>query len=70
MRILDDKIDGKKDFVLKAPKCVDFATKDEIEYFKKITTNLKEIGVKFEIDETLVRGLDYYCNFIFEIESK
>lgn len=69
LRILDDKVDGKKDFVKAAPKVVDFATKDEIEYFAKITKALKEMNIPFVIDETLVRGLDYYCNFIFEIES-
>lgn len=69
LRILDDKIDGKKDFVKTAPKIVDFATREEIDYFKKITDALKEMQINYVIDDTLVRGLDYYCNFIFEIES-
>lgn len=69
LRILDDKIDGKKDFVKAAPKIADFATSDEIAYFKKITKALAELHIQYVIDETLVRGLDYYCNFIFEIDS-
>lgn len=69
LRILDDKVDGKKDFVKKAPKIEKFATKDEIEYFKNITKTLDALKIKYVVDETLVRGLDYYCNFIFEIES-
>ena len=69
LRILDDKIDGKKEFVKLAPKVTQFATADEIAYFKKITDALAELQVPYVIDETLVRGLDYYCNFIFEIES-
>ena len=69
LRILDDKIDGKKGFVKLAPKVTQFATADEIAYFKKITDALAELQVPYVIDETLVRGLDYYCNFIFEIES-
>ena len=69
LRILDDKIDGKKDFVKQAPKITDFATNDEIEYFAKITKALKEMNIPFVVDDTLVRGLDYYCNFIFEIDS-
>ncbi len=69
LRILDDKIDGKKDFVLAAPKITQFATQDELDYFSKITKVLDEMKVEYVIDETLVRGLDYYCNFIFEIES-
>ncbi|MCQ3915727.1 MAG: histidine--tRNA ligase [Mycoplasmoidaceae bacterium] len=69
LRILDDKIDGKKDFVKVAPKITQFATNEEIEYFKKITDALTELQIPYAIDDTLVRGLDYYCNFIFEIES-
>lgn len=69
LRILDDKIDREKDFVKKAPKIVDFATKNEIDYFKKITNIFDQQKIKYVIDNTLVRGLDYYCNFIFEIES-
>lgn len=69
LRILDDKIDGKKDFVKKAPKIEKFATKEEIEYFKNITKTLDDLKIRYVIDDTLVRGLDYYCNFIFEIES-
>lgn len=69
LRILDDKIDGKKDFVLAAPKIAQFATQDELDYFKQIIKVLDELKVDYVVDETLVRGLDYYCNFIFEIES-
>ncbi|MCQ3908288.1 MAG: His/Gly/Thr/Pro-type tRNA ligase C-terminal domain-containing protein [Mycoplasmoidaceae bacterium] len=46
-----------------------FATNEEIEYFKHITDTLTELQIPFVVDDTLVRGLDYYCNFIFEIES-
>lgn len=69
LRILDDKIDGKKDFVKKAPKVVDFASKEEIDYFKKITDALDKQNIKYVVDETLVRGLDYYTNFVFEFNS-
>lgn len=69
LRILDDKIDGKKDFVKNAPKIVEFATKEEIQYFKNIVNALDVLKIRYVIDDTLVRGLDYYCNFIFEIES-
>ena len=69
LRILDDKIDGKKDFVKKAQKVIEFATKEEIQYFKNITKALDLMKIRYVVDDTLVRGLDYYCNFIFEIES-
>lgn len=69
LRILDDKVDGKKPFVKLAPKVTQFATQEEIDYFKKITDALTQLQIQYVIDDTLVRGLDYYCNFIFEIES-
>ena len=69
LRILDDKVDGKKDFIVSAPKIKQFATLEENKYFEKIKTNLDLLKINYIEDETLVRGLDYYSNFIFEIES-
>lgn len=69
LRILDDKVDGQKPFVKKAPKVIEFATKEEIAYFKKITDALDAQKVKYVVDETLVRGLDYYTNLVFEFIS-
>lgn len=69
LRILDDKIDGKKDFVKNAPKIDSFLSKEEKEYFDELTKVLKGLNVDFIIDKTLVRGLDYYTNFVFEINS-
>ena len=69
MRILDDKVDSKKDFVKKAPKISDFYSKSEQAYFNDITSFLEALGMKFEIDHTLVRGLDYYSDIAFEFLS-
>ena len=69
LRILDDKIDGEKDFVKNAPKISEFYSKETKEYFDKVTTFLTNMGVEFEIDPTLVRGLDYYSDTSFEFVS-
>lgn len=69
LRILDDKVDGQKSFVKEAPKVVEFASKEEIVYFKKITDALDAQKIKYVVDETLVRGLDYYTNLVFEFIS-
>jgi histidyl-tRNA synthetase len=66
---LDDKIDGKKSFVQNAPKIKDFLTKQEIDDFEKIVDLLKTNNIQVNIDPTLVRGLDYYTNLVFEINS-
>lgn len=69
LRILDDKVDGKKDFVKFAPKLSQYLSNDDNEYFNNICNTLKLLGVNFEIDETLVRGLDYYSGLVFEFQS-
>ena len=69
LRILDDKIDVQKDFVKNAPSIDKFLSNEEIDYFDKIISGLKKQNVHFKIDKTLVRGLDYYTNFVFEIKS-
>ena len=58
LRILDDKIDGKKDFVKNAPKIDEFLTQQEVEYFNNILVELKKQKIPFVIDPTMVRGLD------------
>jgi histidyl-tRNA synthetase len=69
-RILDDKIDGIKEFVKKAPKISDFLSKEEKTQHSGLLKLLSEFKIKYEIDETLVRGLDYYTNMVFEIINK
>jgi histidyl-tRNA synthetase len=69
LRILDDKIDGKKDFVKNAPMIDAFLTEKEKKDFEMICSVLKKLNVNFKIDKTLVRGLDYYSNFVFEFNS-
>ncbi|NQZ66056.1 MAG: histidine--tRNA ligase [Mycoplasmatales bacterium] len=69
LRILDDKIDGKKSFVINAPKISEFYSKETNEYFLKLSSFLKKMGINFEIDHKLVRGLDYYADTSFEFVS-
>ena len=69
-RILDDKIESKKDFVKKAPNISAFYSKEDKEYFEKITIFLKKFDINFKIDYKLVRGLDYYTETAFEFISK
>jgi histidyl-tRNA synthetase len=68
LRILDDKIDGELDFVKKAPKIIDFLSKEDNEEFLKIQEKLKELKIPFKIDYNMVRGLDYYTNTVFEFK--
>jgi histidyl-tRNA synthetase len=69
-RILDDKVDGEKEFVKKAPKISAFLSQEEIEEFNQLQNLLKSFNINYVINENLVRGLDYYTNTIFEILDK
>lgn len=69
MRILDDKIDSKHDFVKNAPQVKDFYSEEDKAYFQTLQTFLKNIGLEFTIDYKLVRGLDYYSDTAFEFVS-
>ncbi len=66
LRILDCKVEEDKKLIKKAPKISDFYTEEEREKVELIKDVLKEEEIKFEIDETLVRGLDYYSGLVFE----
>lgn len=69
LRILDCKIDGQKDFIKDAPKMIDYLNEASLAYFNKVQEYLKALKIPFEIDENLVRGLDYYTDTVFEVKS-
>ena len=69
LRILDDKIDGEKDFVKNAPKINEYYSTETQEYFDKLTNFLSSMGIEYVVDHNLVRGLDYYSDTSFEFVS-
>ncbi len=69
LRILDDKIDSQKEFVKNAPRINEFYSPEIKAYFETVINFLKTTNVNFEIDTTLVRGLDYYTDTAFEFVS-
>jgi len=66
LRILDCKVEADQKIIAGAPKINDFLTPEEQAYFNKITETLDSFGIRYEIDHGLVRGLDYYSDFVFE----
>lgn len=69
LRILDDKNDSNLDIVKNAPKINEFLSDDSKEEFRKVLNLLDQLKIPYEIDSSLVRGLDYYSNFVFEFVS-
>nr|WP_307928129.1 histidine--tRNA ligase [Mycoplasmopsis bovis] len=68
-RILDDKVDSQKPFMKKAPKLKDFLSSKSRDHFKKTLMLLDILNIKYEIDFSLVRGLDYYDEIVYEFVS-
>ena len=68
LRILDCKVDHHKDYFLGAPKISAYLNEPSKAHFAAVVDGLKNLGIDYEIDENLVRGLDYYTHTVFEIE--
>ena len=66
LRILDSKDKSDIEICQNAPKISDFYEVEAADNFKKILENLDRIGIKYQINPRLVRGLDYYTSTIFE----
>lgn len=66
LRILDCKVESDQKIAQGAPKISDYLSLEAKERFKAITDILDFYEIEYEVDEGLVRGLDYYSHIIFE----
>jgi histidyl-tRNA synthetase len=69
LRVLDCKVDGRKDYVLAAPLISDHLCEPCAAHFAVVKDGLSAVGIAFEADPRLVRGLDYYTRTAFEFIS-
>ena len=69
LRVLDSKDAGDKKIVAEAPSILEYLDDESQAYFDEVQSLLKKLGIDFEIDTNMVRGLDYYNHTIFEIMS-
>jgi histidyl-tRNA synthetase len=69
LRIFDSKVESDQKIIKDAPKLVDHLDEESKNDFEVVKSHLKKSGIPFEIDTTLVRGLDYYTKLTFEIDS-
>ncbi len=69
MRILDCKKESKelKDSL---PKTIDYLRDECKDHFNAVTNYLISMNIPYEVDNTLVRGLDYYTRTVFEVISE
>lgn len=69
LRILDCKVDRENPLMATAPSLTDFLNEESAAYFEKVKHYLDLLGIEYEVDPNLVRGLDYYNHTAFEIMS-
>ncbi|SDH57523.1 histidyl-tRNA synthetase [Alteribacillus persepolensis] len=67
LRILDCKKDREHPLIHDAPSILEYLNDESREYFNTVKRLLEEMEIPYEVDATLVRGLDYYNNTAFEI---
>lgn len=67
LRILDSKDQHDQEIVQNAPTILDFLTPESEAHFEAVKDGLSALGIDFDVDHTMVRGLDYYTDTIFEI---
>ena len=66
LRILDTKNQALQDVLDGAPKLLDYLDDESREHFSQLCGLLDAVGIQYEINPKLVRGLDYYNKTVFE----
>lgn len=69
LRVLDSKDKKDKEIVKDAPSILEYLDEKSQKHFEKVQSMLDALGIPYEIDTNMVRGLDYYNDTIFEIIS-
>ena len=69
LRNLDCKVDKDSDILKNVPSILDYQSEESTNRFKKVLEYLNYLDIDYEVDKTLVRGLDYYDYTVFEIVS-
>jgi histidyl-tRNA synthetase len=67
LRVLDCKEVGCKEVVDEAPQIIEWLGEKSKKYFMTVLEYLDEVAVPYILKHTLVRGLDYYTDTVFEI---
>ncbi|MCR8895418.1 histidine--tRNA ligase [Gordonia sp. GONU] len=66
LRVLDDKRPEIREATANAPLLIDYLSDEAKAHFDLVLANLDRLGVAYEINPRLVRGLDYYTKTTFE----
>jgi histidyl-tRNA synthetase len=69
LRAFDSSDAGTSAVMAKAPTLLERLAPEDADHFAEVRALLDEAGVPYEVDGTLVRGLDYYTRTVFEFTS-
>ncbi len=69
LRILDSKEEEDQPFIESAPVITDYLNESSLAHYIQVKEYLSELGIEYEEDPYLVRGMDYYTKTAFELIS-
>ncbi|MBD2044008.1 histidine--tRNA ligase [Microcoleus sp. FACHB-672] len=69
LRILDSKVERTQQIATDAPSILDYLSDESRRHFDQVRQLLGDLGIAYELNPRLVRGLDYYTHTAFEIQS-
>ena len=69
LRAFDSSDPATREVMREAPVLLDRLDDADAEHFTRVRELLDDVGLAYELDPTLVRGLDYYTRTVFEFES-
>lgn len=70
LRILDCKVDKDNPCMKNAPTTIEYLNEYSKKYFDEVLNKLKAIGIEYEVNTSIVRGLDYYTHTVFEVTAE
>jgi histidyl-tRNA synthetase len=70
LRTFDSKDESTQAVLAEAPKITGYLSADASEHLSVVRRGLEALDVPYEVDDRLVRGLDYYTMTVFEAKSR
>ena len=70
LRILDSKNPSMQAMIEQAPKLMDFLAEESKAHFAGVCQRLDALGISYQLNHRLVRGLDYYNRTVFEFVTE
>ncbi|MCI9478876.1 MAG: histidine--tRNA ligase [Lachnospiraceae bacterium] len=70
LRVIDCKVPECKEIVKDAPRTIQYLDEECRSHFEELQSLLTQLGIPFEVDTGIVRGLDYYTKTVFEFVNQ